>query len=113
MKLVNSAKNFTKVGPQTSIEKLSGPINKEIPEGDVGVSHTIQITDEEVVNNKLKRLEHVTITVKIDHQRRGDISIHLISPKNFVSRMVEARSRDEDAAGYDEWTMMSVAFWYN
>jgi kexin len=94
------------------MEKLSGPIDTDIPNGDVGVSHSIQITDEDIKSNKLKRLEHVTITVKIDHQRRGDISIHLISPNNFVSRMVEARSRDDNTEGYDEWAMMSVAFWY-
>ena len=59
----------------------------------------------------LARLEHVTVTMNVEHTRRGDLSVDLISPEKFVSHIATARKHDEHEGGYDDWTFMSVAHW--
>ncbi|KAJ4165820.1 hypothetical protein LMH87_007434 [Akanthomyces muscarius] len=59
----------------------------------------------------LARLEHVTVTMNVDHTRRGDLSVDLISPDNVVSHIATTRKMDSHGTGYVDWTFMSVAHW--
>ncbi|ORY43661.1 subtilisin-like protein [Rhizoclosmatium globosum] len=57
------------------------------------------------------KLEHVVVTVWIDHQRRGDVYIDLISPTGVVSNICVGRPDDDDATGFQGWELMSLAHW--
>jgi kexin len=59
----------------------------------------------------LERLEHVTVTMNVDHTRRGDLSVELKSPEGVVSHLATARRNDAARAGYVDWTFMSVVHW--
>ncbi|KAK1020525.1 pheromone processing endoprotease, partial [Friedmanniomyces endolithicus] len=59
----------------------------------------------------LERLEHVTVTMNIQHTRRGDLSVELRSPSGMVSHIATHRRNDDASAGYVDWTFMSVAHW--
>lgn len=108
-KIIEAAKTYKNVLEQTKFQVSSGNVALEIPDLSAkGVTHTISVTD--VLD--LGRLEHVEVTVFITHQSRGDISIHLISPSGFRSRMIESRKFDSAKTGFPGWTMMSVAHWY-
>ncbi|KAK5147568.1 pheromone processing endoprotease [Rachicladosporium monterosium] len=56
-------------------------------------------------------MEHVTVTMNIQHTRRGDLSVELRSPSGMVSHIATHRRNDAASAGYVDWTFMSVAHW--
>ena len=55
------------------------------------------------------RVEHVTVTVSINHTARGNLKITLTSPSGTVSRLAEVRSDAND--NYANWTFMTVRNW--
>jgi kexin len=57
----------------------------------------------------LKQIEHVTVTMNVEHTRRGDLSVELRSPSGIVSHLSTARRSDSAAVGYVDWTFMTVA----
>ncbi|KAI1042974.1 hypothetical protein LB505_009789 [Fusarium chuoi] len=61
--------------------------------------------------SNLARVEHITVTMNVEHTRRGDLSVDLISPDNVVSHLAVARRGDAKEEGYIDWTFMSVAHW--
>ena len=108
--MIKAAQGYVKVAKQTVVEHQNGNLSAHIPPG--GVSNTIQILPLHIQNANLTRLEHVVVAVTIDHQRRGDVSISLKSPSGFQSRLIETRSGDNDANGFQGWEMLSVAHWF-
>ena len=55
------------------------------------------------------RVEHVTVTVNINHTARGNLRITLTSPSGTVSRLAEVRSDSND--NYANWKFMTVRNW--
>jgi kexin len=76
-----------------------------------GVSSSYEVTDKMLADNNFARLEHVTIRVWIDHQRRGDVEVSLESPNGVVSMLAEARRWDEATTGFDGWKFMTLKHW--
>jgi kexin len=64
-----------------------------------------------LLDANVERLEHVQVTMNVDHSRRGDLSVDLISPDNIVSHLSVTRKLDESNLGYADWTFMSVVHW--
>jgi kexin len=60
----------------------------------------------------VERLEHVTARVWIDHQRRGDVEVELLSPSGQLSVLARPRRFDEATTGFAGWKFMSVKHWY-
>ncbi len=60
----------------------------------------------------LEQLEHVTVTINVNHTRRGDLSVELVSPSGVVSYLSTPRMPDMHKTGYQDWEFMSVAHWY-
>eukprot|EP00127_Corallochytrium_limacisporum_P000225 Clim_evm42s7 gene=Clim_evmTU42s7 len=56
-------------------------------------------------------LEHVQLTVTVEHEMRGEIVIDVVAPTGMTSHMMEVRSRDKSKHGFQGWTMNSVAHW--
>lgn len=56
-------------------------------------------------------VEHIQITFSLDHSKRGDLSINIISPSGTVSPILDNRNEDDSNLGFSNWTMTSVHFW--
>ncbi|KAL7677568.1 hypothetical protein ACOME3_003803 [Neoechinorhynchus agilis] len=59
----------------------------------------------------LKSLEHVESVLTIDSQRRGRLSIVLMSPMGTRSKLLRKRLHDMSNSGYYNWPFTSVQFW--
>ena len=110
--LVQKAKDWELVKPQAWFFSPWLQVRKDIPQGKKGLSVTFEVTKDMLKEANVARLEHVTVTMNVNHTRRGDLSVDLISPEKFRSHIATSRPKDEFKGGYDSWTFMSVAHWY-
>ena len=110
--LVEMAKTWKKVKPQARYYSPWVHVHQAIPQGDVGLAVSVDITEDMLDEANFERIEHVTVTMNVEHTRRGDISVDLISPDNVVSHLSVTRKLDNSAVGYEDWTFMSVVHWY-
>ena len=109
-RMIEMARKYVNVGLQTKITNQNNLTAVHIPPE--GVTNTIQINASHIDDANLYRLEHVVVAVTIQHQRRGNVAIYLMSPSGFESRLIETRSNDYDEKGFQDWEMLSVAHWY-
>lgn len=108
---VEAAKTFKNVKPQAWYYSPWIHVNQAIPEGDEGLAVSFEVTPGMLKDANLERLEHVTITMNVEHGRRGDISVDLVSPDKVISHLSNTRRLDSSEEGYDNWTFMSVVHW--
>ncbi|KAI9802222.1 MAG: hypothetical protein M1825_002943 [Sarcosagium campestre] len=109
--IVEAAKDFKSVKPQAWFFSPWMHVRHKIPAGDNGVASTATVTKEHIEGANLERLEHVTVTMNLEHGRRGDVSVELHSPAGVISHLSRKRKYDADKTGYQDWTFMSVAHW--
>ena len=109
--LVQRAKTWELVKPQAWFHSPWLRVQQAIPEGDEGLMASFEVTKDMLAGSNFGRLEHVTVTMNINHTRRGDISVELHSPAGVTSYLSEARKNDNEAVGYIDWTFMTVAHW--
>ncbi|ORY81896.1 peptidase S8/S53 domain-containing protein [Protomyces lactucae-debilis] len=110
--IVETAKTWNLVKPQSwfntpkiVVETLLGDAeHKE-------VKSTFEVTQDHLKEANLERVEHVTVTVNIQHQRRGDVTVDLYSPHGIRSSLATMRSRDVADTGFVDWTFMTVKHW--
>jgi kexin len=110
-RIVEAARDWNLVKPQAWFFSPWMHVKKEIPEGDQGLASIFEVTADMLKQANFERVEHITLTMNIEHQRRGDLSVELISPAGMKSHLSTARRDDEAAVGYLDWTFMSVAHW--
>ncbi|KAM5343582.1 hypothetical protein ACJ41O_012119 [Fusarium nematophilum] len=111
--LVEKAKDWELVKPQAWLFSPWIHVKKNIPEGRDGLTVTFEVTEAMLKEANLARLEHVTVTMNVEHTRRGDLSVDLISPEDVVSHLAVSRRLDSKQEGYNDWTFMSVVHWYS
>lgn len=109
--LVEKSKTWQKVKPQAWYFSPWLHVKKDIPEGKDGLAMSFDVTADMLKEANLARLEHVTVTMNVEHTRRGDLSVDLVSPDNVISHISVSRKGDNFKGGYDDWTFMSVAHW--
>ncbi|KAB5549792.1 peptidase S8/S53 domain-containing protein [Coniochaeta sp. 2T2.1] len=109
--MVEAAKTWKNVKPQAWFYSPWIRVNQAIPQGDKGLTVNFEVTADMLKEANLERLEHVTVTMNVDHTRRGDLSVDLVSPNNIVSHLSVTRRMDNTEAGYEDWTFMSVVHW--
>ncbi|KAL1651258.1 pheromone processing endoprotease [Diplodia intermedia] len=109
--LVQAAKTWELVKPQAWYFSPWMHVKHAIPQGEKGLASTFEVTEKMLKKANLERLEHITVTMNVDHTRRGDLSVELRSPSGIVSHLSTARRHDSYMGGYDDWTFMSVAHW--
>ncbi|RFU28192.1 hypothetical protein B7463_g8128, partial [Scytalidium lignicola] len=109
--IVEAAKTFEKVKPQTWFFSPWIHVNQEIPQGDQGLAVSFLIYEEDLKAANLARVEHVTVTMNVAHGRRGDLSVDLVSPNKVTSHLSATRRLDMSTEGYNDWTFMSVVHW--
>lgn len=124
--IVELAKTFKSVRPQTRLEVLS-EIDAEQRKIDIpditpfistdsidktkAFTSTLMVTNDMIKEVGLARLEHVTATVNIEHDRRGDLEILLESPHGVLSQLGAPRQFDKSKDGLLDWTFMTVKHW--
>lgn len=109
--LIELAKTWKLVKPQAWYHSPWISVAHEIPQGDQGLAASFDVTSEMLKKANLETLEHVTLTMNVDHTRRGDISVELKSPTGVISHVATSRRDDGARAGYNDWTFMSVVHW--
>lgn len=111
--IVEAARSFKSVKPQAWYNSPWMHVKQSIPQGFQGLASSVEITKEQLYEANLERLEHVTVTMNVAHQRRGDLSVELQSPDGIVSHLSATRRNDKSKDGYEDWTFMTVVHWYD
>jgi kexin len=109
--LVEMAKTWKVVKPQAWFFSPWLHVKHRIPQGEKGLASHFEVTKQMLQAANLERLEHVTVTMNVEHTRRGDLSVELKSPSGMISHIATHRRNDDKKAGYVDWTFMSVAHW--
>ncbi|KAL8846346.1 MAG: hypothetical protein Q9221_008563 [Calogaya cf. arnoldii] len=109
--IVEMARSMDLLKPQAWYFSPWQHVKHSIPQGTDGLISSFEVTEEALKKANLERLEHVTVTMNIEHTRRGDISVELRSPANVVSHLSVVRKLDDADVGYEDWTFSSVAHW--
>ncbi|KAJ5732525.1 hypothetical protein N7493_004006 [Penicillium malachiteum] len=109
--LVSKARTWELVKPQAYFHSPWQRVHHNIPQGSQGLISRFTVTADQLKGANFDRLEHVTVTMNINHSRRGDLSVELRSPSGIVSHLSVARRHDKEPVGYIDWTFMSVAHW--
>ena len=110
-KIVEQAKTWKNLNSQTKIESSFSVVELPIPDTS-SISLTTTVTADMITAARAIFIEHVTVLISIKHQRRGDISIDIVSPNGIKSKILVGRPNDEGVNGFEKWQMMSVAHWY-
>ena len=119
---VMEAQKWELVKPQAWIHlpavQLSGGTmntNLEMSGGDPiipgGISSQLTVTEDTLKEHNFDTLEHVTVRVWIQHSKRGDVSVELVSPNGIKSMLAAPRSGDTTDTGFPGWRFMSVKHW--
>lgn len=119
---VMAAQNWTLVKPQawffTDAVQLEGGTMNEAknftggqPIGPGGVTSQISVTEKMMTDNNFETLEHVNIQVWIDHTRRGDVEVEVVSPNGIKSILGGRRAGDDAKTGYPGWVFMTIKHW--
>jgi len=102
---VNMAVNWVNLSAQLRRRIPQTGLNLAIPnKNTTGITREFVITPQDNL-----RVEHVTVTVNINHTARGNLKITLTSPNGTVSRLAEVHSDTND--NYANWTFMTVRNW--
>lgn len=110
-RFVQLAKSISLVGPQTKFASPVQEVHTTIPYGIKGVGSSIAISENDLKVVKLKRLEHVTVTVKIQHTRVADLFVDLLSPNKIRSQLVTSRENDKSNRGFPDTTFLTLKHW--
>lgn len=119
---VNAALNWKSVKPQGWIEMPTMQIangtmdifhNFEGGEHITrdGVTSKVSVTQDLMNQNNLEKLEHITVKVWIEHTRRGDVEVELVSPNGIKSILAGKRHSDTATSGYPGWQFSTVKHW--
>jgi kexin len=120
---VMAAKTWKLVKPQSWFELPSVQLNNgtmdledKMSGGDTitreGVTSSIEVANEMLIDANLETLEHITVKVWIDHTRRGDVQVELVSPSGVKSVLAAKRRYDSAKTGFPGWKFMSLKHWW-
>ena len=102
---VGLATAWTNLGEQLKRTIAQTGLSVAIPnQNTTGVTREFTVAAQDNI-----RVEHVTVTVNINHTARGNLKITLTSPAGTVSRLAEVHSDSGD--NFSNWTFMTVRNW--
>lgn len=119
---VTAAQNWKLVKPQTwfftkTIQLENGTMDADEKYsggqfiGPDGIESTMTVTEDMLIENNFEALEHINVKVWINHNKRGDVEVEIVSPKGIKSILASIRRSDNAQTGYPGWTFMSVKHW--
>ena len=101
--------------PETTPEETPNPPPVVQPSGTViteeGIKSTYEVTQAMLDDSNFETLEHITVRVWIEHQRRGDVEVDITSPQGVTSVLARVRRFDESTDGFPGWKFMSLKHW--
>ncbi|XP_075956060.1 proprotein convertase subtilisin/kexin type 7 [Anarhichas minor] len=110
-RLVNAAKVWESVpflvSYQSSVIKEEAPIPNYPDE----LVRTWKVSAADLRHSGMETLEHVAVTVTINHPCRGSVEIVLVCPSGMASIIGARRAIDRDPSGYQDWTFSTVRCW--
>lgn len=109
--LIDMARNWKNVKPQAWYFTDYKEVNDSTNDPTKILESVIEVDSEALKNSNLERIEHVTITVDVETDIRGQVNIDLVSPTGMISNLAVIRERDNSNEGFKNWTFMSVAHW--
>ncbi|KAJ7595678.1 kex protein [Mycena floridula] len=120
--IVEAALDWKLVKPQSWIETemkqlKDGKMTKEKhfsggePITAKGAFSTVHISSAMLKEYNFESLEHINVKVWIQHQKRGDVEVELVSPHGVKSVLAGSRDIDEAETGFPGWTFMTVKHW--
>lgn len=109
--LIDMARNWENVKPQAWYFTDYKEVNDSTNDPTKILESVIEVDSEALKNSNLERIEHVTITVDVETDIRGQVNIDLVSPTGMISNLAVIRERDNSNEGFKNWTFMSVAHW--
>lgn len=102
----------TKAQSHTPVNR---PAVRSLPYRSLGAETDTAFLDDRLVKlcglDHIKTLEHVTVTLTLQHPRRGDLQLFLVSPAGTRVRLMSRRPHDRSGDGLSDWTFMTVGFW--
>ncbi|PVU95707.1 hypothetical protein BB561_001653 [Smittium simulii] len=117
-KLVQAAKTFKNLGPQTNCSISSGrslglkiPAKGKTDSKPNRASSVLSVSSDMVNKADLKSLEHITVILNAKHTMRGSMHIFLESPSGIKSELAPPRMGDYSEEGFEDWKFMSMKHW--
>lgn len=99
------ATNWVNLGPRGTATAVKTNLSLVIPDNTAaGITQLFSFAATPL------RAEHVTVTLDIQHRRRGQLAVTLTAPSGMQSRLAENRTVDTNA-NYAGWTFSSVRHW--
>ena len=109
--LVERAESWELVNPQAWYFTPMQQVHQSFVHGLDGVSSVVHVSENDIKNANLARLEHVNVIVNIKSDYRGSLTVLLTSPEGIVSELATPRFQDTSVDGLVNWTFMSVVHW--
>ncbi|XP_056329345.1 proprotein convertase subtilisin/kexin type 7 [Danio aesculapii] len=110
-RLVNAAKVWESVPFLVSYQSPVLRVSEVIPVSPSNLTHTWNVSASELQRSGMQTLEHVSVTLSIQHPRRGSLQILLLCPSGVSSLIGARRTMDVDSAGLMDWTFSTVRCW--
>ncbi|ESK83481.1 kex protein [Moniliophthora roreri MCA 2997] len=121
-RFVNAALNWQLVKPQVwykshTVQLGGGQMTEDknftdgIPITEPGVTSVITVTKDTLLAHNFEKLEQINVKVWIQHEKRGDVEIELISPNGIKSMLAGQRTGDIANTGFPGWVFMTVKHW--
>lgn len=101
---INLATNWANLATQTNVFSSQTGLSVSIPDNNAtGITRSFDLSASNL------RIEHVTVSVNINHNNRGHLAITLTSPNGTQSRLTEVHT--DSGNNYANWTFSSVRHW--
>ncbi|XP_067676007.1 proprotein convertase subtilisin/kexin type 4-like isoform X2 [Haliotis asinina] len=108
-RMVHLAQNWVTVPQQNICRYRQLNVYKKITARSKIVDE-VEVTGCKGAKNRIHNLEHVQVKIKLQHSRRGDIQLTLVSPSGTKSQILSPRPNDDSQNGID-FTFMTVHSW--
>jgi len=109
-RLVNAAKVWRTTPMLTSFSPPTIGYNEKIRTNDFLRLHAA-VSERDAALHRVITLEHVQVTLTIEHRKRGDIEVSIVCPSGTESLVGPNRAKDTSSLGFKDWTFSTVRCW--
>lgn len=110
-RLVNAAKIWETTPMLTSFSPPTIGYNEKIKNSPEVLSLPAVVSQRDAELHKLNTLEHVQVTLTIEHDIRGQIEVTIVCPSGTESLVGPNRAKDDSDLGFKDWTFSTVRCW--
>ncbi|KAJ7864867.1 galactose-binding domain-like protein [Mycena olivaceomarginata] len=115
LRFVQAAREWQLVKPQAWLQtrtiQIEGGTMNPMQTYSGGEGYRARRRWDQLQDANFEKLEHITVRVWIDHTRRGDVEVELMSPGGIRSVLAEKRKGDSATTGFPGWRFMTIKHW--